>query len=554
MFWLLLYCMGRSYLLFKWFIYRRLIYIAFGGILCLSVNGQSVYTHVSNKGVYEFMDEMANIKLIELNSAIKPYSRLFIAKKLNEVELYSDRLNKRQLYELNFYLKDFDRRSVLKESILKRANLFYCRDSLFSLSVNPILGIQYWSNENGTNYHRWNGAEVFAYIGKHVGVYANLRDNHEERMIADTGYLNKYKGGNYKAEYDYSEMRGGITFSWKWGTLGVLKDHIEWGSGYCQPNIISSKSPSFAHLKLNLKPVKWFEFNYIHGWLVSEVVDSSRSYNYNGIQRDIFHGKWIAANMFSFMPLKNAWISFGNSIIYSDINVHPAYLIPVFFYKSVDHTYNAAGVKAGQNSQLFLDVNVRSVKYLSIYYSMFVDELSFERMFDEKRQSNHWSMKWGMRLSGLIPNTVITNEYTRNNALVYKNDDITTLYNSNWYTLGHYLGDNADEICLSVKIKPFRTVSLRTWFSSARKGPDYPYDRKKDPNTGILNVHGKPFMESVDWKRRIIGANLNYQIKNNINMFIQVEMSSVTGNQKRYTSPFYYYNTTTYSFGLYWGL
>jgi hypothetical protein len=34
--------------------------------------------------------------------------------------------------------------------------------------------------------------------------------------------------------------------------------------------------------RLSLYPVKWLEFNYIHGWLVSEVIDSARSYYTNG--------------------------------------------------------------------------------------------------------------------------------------------------------------------------------------------------------------------------------------------------------------------------------
>lgn len=108
-------------------------------------------------------------------------------------------------------------------------------------------------------------------------------------------------GGKYRSG-DYSEMRGGITLSWKWGTVGLVKDRMEWGTSYNYPNIISTKAPSFAHLKLHLYPAKWFEFNYIHGWLVSEVVDSSRSYNYNGVQRDVFHGKYMAANLFTFKP------------------------------------------------------------------------------------------------------------------------------------------------------------------------------------------------------------------------------------------------------------
>ena len=45
---------------------------------------QEVPHPIRNTGVYEFLDELASLKIIELNSAIKPYSRLFIAERLKE--------------------------------------------------------------------------------------------------------------------------------------------------------------------------------------------------------------------------------------------------------------------------------------------------------------------------------------------------------------------------------------------------------------------------------------------------------------------------------------
>ncbi len=106
-----------------------------------------------------------------------------------------------------------------------------------------------------------------------------------------------------------------------------MKDHFTWGTNYNGSNIFSGRTPSFAHIKVNLKPVSWFEFNYVHGWLVSEVVDSSRSYflvnSYGTDYREVFYKKFIATNLFTFTPLKKLKISVGNSIVYSDIGIHP---------------------------------------------------------------------------------------------------------------------------------------------------------------------------------------------------------------------------------------
>ena len=67
-------------------------------IIILNTNlfSQEVPQPVSNKGIYEFLDELANIRIISINSAVKPYSRLFISQRLKEAEEKPDQLNSRQ--------------------------------------------------------------------------------------------------------------------------------------------------------------------------------------------------------------------------------------------------------------------------------------------------------------------------------------------------------------------------------------------------------------------------------------------------------------------------
>ena len=94
------------------------------------------------------------------------------------------------------------------------------------------MGAQFFHNSNGNIYHRWVGAETFGYIGNGWGFYASLRDNHESERISEDTYLTQRMGANYKVTGkggDYSEMRGGITYSWKWGSVMVGKTttHLE---------------------------------------------------------------------------------------------------------------------------------------------------------------------------------------------------------------------------------------------------------------------------------------------------------------------------------------
>ncbi len=170
------------------------------------------------------------------------------------------------------------------------------------------------------------------------------------------------------------------------GSVGLVKDKLQWGNNYNGANIFGGNNPSFVQLRLHLNPVKWFDFNYFHGWLNSMVVDSARSYwvtnSYGTDYREVYHKKFIAANMFTFTPLNYLNISAGNSIVYTDIDLYPAYLIPVFFYKSVDHSVNS-GIN-NMNSQMFFDISSRQIRHLHLYTSLFVDELSVKRITKER--------------------------------------------------------------------------------------------------------------------------------------------------------------------------
>ncbi len=145
----------------------------------MTVFSQEVPQTVSNRAIYDFLDELAGQHIITINSAVKPYSSLFIARSLQEAEKKKEQLNMRQQKELGFYMRDFGkegvtaqrRNGVKEEGVTEeegvtaqgrkgvkeerrngtlRYDLFYYRDSLFSLTVNPILG----------------GRDLFKFIGK----------------------------------------------------------------------------------------------------------------------------------------------------------------------------------------------------------------------------------------------------------------------------------------------------------------------------------------------------------------------------------------------------
>src|ERR1035437_3923690 len=422
------------------------------------VKAQEVPQSVNNKGIYEFLDELANKQIISINSAIKPYSRLFISQRLKEAEEKRAELNSRQQKELDFYMMDFGKEMNPGKDWKRRKDLFYYKDSIFSLTVNPILGGEVFSNSSGIAKYARNGAEARGYIQK-WGFYASLRDNHEKPLLGNPEYLTQRENGHIKGTNDWSEMRGGVTYSWNRGNAGLVKDNLQWGNNYNGANIFGGNNPSFVQLRLHISPGKWFDFNYFHGWLNSMVVDSSNSYwvtnSYGTNYREVYHKKFIAGNMFTFTPFKDLNVSAGNSIVYSDENANPAYLIPLFFYKSVDHSLTS-GID-NMNSQMFFDISSRQIKNLHLYATMFIDELSVSR-FTKKDEWNFFSYKAGFRLTDLpISNLSFTTEFTYTYPLAFQHYIPTLTFQDQGYNLGHYLKDNAQEWYIAFDYHPVRT-------------------------------------------------------------------------------------------------
>ena len=91
----------------------------------LATSAQDIPQHISYTRIYEFLDELANERIIEINTAVKPYSRQFIADKLLEAKQQVVKLNSRQAAEIKYFLNEF----ALENDELSNTTLDRCRFS-----------------------------------------------------------------------------------------------------------------------------------------------------------------------------------------------------------------------------------------------------------------------------------------------------------------------------------------------------------------------------------------------------------------------------------------
>lgn len=508
--------------------------------------------HSSYFRTYELLDELAGYGLIELSSAVKPYGRKWMQQQLQTVaydEVKMRALPRRLRLEIRMLVEELaleaGRLPVSKLSVWKDHShsvafwppeYNYYSDG-FQASIRPILGMHLWKNALGKVDRRWFGASFHSYMGDYVAVYGNLRDiSHSgDGLISRPGYLNRQPGYEYTQGTDYSDSRGGIVLGTDRYSIALVKDEIVWGDNLNGSNIISGRAPSFPMIKLRLKPASWFELNYFHGWLVSNLTDSTRYYLDNLDQRHYRpHKKFMAANMMTFTPVPSLNLSVGNSVVYAEDQPYPGFFIPIAFYKSIDHTTTKGLGLENQNSQLFLNLSSRNIRNLHLFASVYVDEVQWRRFLPDSPDKNPISYKVGARLSNLpLANFSIGGEFTRSNILNYKHSIPALSWASNSYNLGHYLGDNAQELYVEMQYKPIRGLDIKLFYLDALKGNEYDYIRRGTFNGQrftVIDIISNPSPGDVIWTNKTLGLNLTYEVFRNAYAIANVEQSNIKGN------------------------
>jgi hypothetical protein len=528
--------------------YLILVFLLIGIMVNIA---QDIPKHISYYRIYDFLDELATDGFIEINSAVKPYSQQFIAEKLQRIAIQAKEtdtklLSKRQMMELEYFLNEFalelNKLPFYHNHFFKNINTFASilppvisyQEKNFRARLIPILGMHITTNAQGRIDKRWYGAEFQGMLGKNLSVYGSLRDiSHQgDGLLSKSTYLNDEPGYEYTVGTDFSDSRGGIKYSNDYMSIGLIKDNISWGDNYHGSNILSGRVPSFPMIYLQVKPTNWFELNYFHGWLVSNVLDSTSFYIQN--ESTIHYrpaNKFIAANLLTFTPVRNLKLSVGNSIIYAERNVHPAFFIPIAFYKSIDHVMTKGLKVENQNSQLFFNISSRNIKHLHLYTSVFADEIQFRRFLPDSPDKNPISYKVGANLSNFpFTNLSAIVEFTKTNILNYKHSIPTLSWASNSYNLGHYLGDNAQELYASLRFKPVRGLDFNLYYINAKHGNEYEYIRHGEFNgvkSSVINIISNPSLGDVIWANQTIGFNATYEIFRNSYAIIKVEKSNI---------------------------
>ena len=286
---------------------------------------------------------------------------------------------------------------------------------------------------------------------------------------------------------------------------------------------MSSNAPSFPLIRLDLDPVDWLSFNYFHGWLVSDVVDSSLSYS-TGIKHNnrlIYRDKFIASHSITIIPTNKVRFSVGESIVYSD-KLKIAYLQPLMFFRPADHFLSSVeSNNAGDNVQLFFNINTRNlVPNTQIEATVFIDELNLNNIFN-KSHRNQLAYQIGISTSNVLFNDLkLKLEYTRLNPFVYRHYISTQTFESSSYVLGHWIEHNSDVLQGMISYKFFRGLQCKLWSRFIRKGEDGTYDEQ-------YGSPQPPFLFGLNTEVSQAGLDISYEIYHDFFVHLEANLDII---------------------------
>ncbi len=562
---------------------NRLLTLCGALVLAFQLWAQAIPVPLTYTKVYDFVDELIDGGVVLRQTAVRPYTRQQMAAIMVEAASRDSLLDRRQRADLVFYLDEFalERDTMVSRYVqysdgrtysLSLGNpqfSYMTKNKLFKMQIEPIIGMDVYGGKKGAIIKRWWGAEIKMDIAHHLSIWGSLRDvsyngaiglkdsyfpTDNDKMYGarinqgfyyaggrriETAALNMVPGTQYKeATYggDFSDSKGGISLYTWWGSISVQRENLRWGDSYHCSNILSERAPAVPMVSLQLTPCSWFQFDYFHAWLVSNVLDSTRYYLEDAIagkEREYRpHNKFMAANMFTFTPIKYISFSLGNSIVYAEKNVQAAYFIPIAFYKSLDHLLTKGVRSENQNSQVFFSLNVRPVDHLKLYGSFFLDEFNSKRLKRSNPEKNPISYLVGFEWSGWpgcpVKGLSLKGEFTRSYIACYTHSIAPLTYESNSFSLGHYMGDNAQSIFVEASYRPYKGMLLKLSYTNDTKYNSYAYLRDNISET----IAQKPFNKVV-YRNEDIALDFIYEV--HPHMYLRANLTY--NNARGYDNP-----------------
>lgn len=427
--------------------------------------------------VYEFLDRMGVKGALPLYSnTMIPLSREEVAGLLKHIDANKDRLTTAEQEYLTKFKQEFMREidpSSENASVLfrdgfagifsdKEKYLYSYADStvttylefLGSLEHRRISGDSFGATHASLEQH---GGRIRGTIKNRLGYFLQATNGtlYGDRAFAlsDPRLRSNVKFNDLNSPYfDFTEAYLRADLNWFNFELG--REYAQVGTGYADRLLLGDNAPAFDFIKLDAR-YKSVRFLFMHasilqdqspgrGLIQQEPGNSNKYFTLHRVQVSLFDKLNVGASEMT---------------VYQRYSPEFAYLNPIIFYKSVEHS-----LRDRDNSFLSFDLELFPIANYKVYGAWLIDDIDFSKI-----GTGWWGNEFGWQggvyttdVAGLSNLDALV-EYVRLEPYVYSNRVSGNDYTHSGVSLGSRLQPNSDEWTVQLSYRPMK--SLRTWLS-----------------------------------------------------------------------------------------
>lgn len=525
---------------------KKLSTLIFIFMMTLSnVYSQSEKVELRNN-VYDFLNRLYVKGVIDnYSNASLPLSRAKVTEYLKFLDANIEKLNNTEIMKLSDLKKEFQYELNISDSsgleLFKNGSFFNNLSNLFSdreryiysfadsnntFFLNAMADAKFIAskgdilNNKNVTLIQWGG-KARGTINRNFGYYLlatnGQRIGEKELVFSDPSMRNNYKLNELdQRNFDFTEgyvCYDGGSFSFQLG-----RERITIGSGYNEKMLVSSvNAMDFIKMEFEIGAVN---YTFLHNWILTK--PTKLEYNEFEVDGRIVDSKYLALHRLGISLCKNnIEIGLSEMIVYSNRPPEIAYMTPLIFYKSVEHS-----LQDRDNALLAFDGSARITGGLKLYGTLVVDELDFSKI-----GTNWWGNLFSYQIGGFvtepfgIENLDVNAEYIKIVPYTYSHKFIENNYTNFNSFIGPNMHPNSDKLYFNFKYAVSYRLAFDLGISYERHGSNL-----KDGNGNVIkNVGGDinfghryedseevTFLDGEVEKKTALSALVNYEIFNNI--------------------------------------
>ncbi len=434
-------------------------------ILILALYSFDLYSQVEHitisNPVYSFLQKLENQNLLgryNLNDLPLSKGRIIEMLKLAEnnpsisiddketISLFLREFDNEKVYAAVLIGSNTDSLNILSSEFYgdNEKYLYLYKDSSYFTSVRPLgsIDIITQSTDNSSKYSlignlglRFSGSIDNSFGYSLQATNGILLGGDREVAFYDNRYNKNIKFVFYKDDIDFTESH--INYQNNWFRASLGREYRQIGAGFFNHFIVSDNSPSFDAISLGAE-FSNFKYKYMHSSLLgfaNQVGGWETGFNIT------IPSKYLAMHRFSVF---GDWgeVSFFEHVVYSDRQIDLAYLNPISFFKSLEHS-----LRDRDNAGIGLDFTIKT-DIAQIKGTYFMDDVRFEKI-----GTGYWGNKaaWNLGIGTNIFNSIdMKIEYARVEPYTFSHFNRQNSMLNDGYLINSYLNPNSDRISLGL--------------------------------------------------------------------------------------------------------